>query len=323
MRIFFSIVFLFCIWFSWLHAAPVISQKEMARDLNSILLSRASIETTDKKIPKYIVISRKYLRDLDAFGQKYITPLWVFSLRPELDRTLSYHLRIQQYSLSCEIAALQIILGWLGVVVSEKDIFAGIPIFNFPYTAWGIWGDPDREFVWSYTGSQAKKTGYGIYEKPLAIYAKKYGFATEIINQYTYTGWLNPHKHLVKLLEKIEDKNTHVLLWWDWCTTLANEDGILKSWGKWIIPFFPLPARNTCKWKASDRIMNWKTPDGKQISGLAWEHAFILLGYVGSKSKPTHIIAWDTYTWRHIYSYGEWMRKWSLMQNRSLIISRK
>ena len=322
MRIFFSIVFIFYTCFSWVHAASNISYHDMARDLNSILISRANIDTTNKKIPKYIVISRKYLRDLDAFWKKYITPLWVFSLRPELDRTLSYHLRIQHYSLSCEIAALRIILWWLGIVVSENDIFSEISIFNSPYMAWGIWGDPDREFVGLYTGSQSKKTGYGIYEKPLATYTKKYDLVTEIINQDSYTGWLNAHTHLLKLLQKIEDKNTHVLLWWDWCTSPDREDGILKSWGKWIIPLFPLPAKNTCRLKAVDRIMNWQTPDGKQISGLSWEHAFVLLWYIWSSTRPTHIIVWDTYTWRHIYWYHEWMRKWSLMHYRSLIITK-
>ena len=322
MRIFILIVSLFFIWFWDIYAAANISHKEMARDLNSILLTRTTIDATNTKVPKYIVISRKYLRELDAFWKKYITPLWVFTLRPELDRTLSYPLHIQQYSLSCEIAALRIILGWLGLSVSENEIFVNIPIFRFPYTEWGIWWDPDKEFVWMYTGSQSKKTGYWIYENPLALYAKKQWFATEIINQYSYTAWFNQHKHLVSLLQKIKDKNVHVLLWWDWCTSPSFEDGILKSGGKWIIPFFPLPARNTCKAKESERIMNWTTPEGKQISGLAWEHAFVLLGYIGKVSNPSHIIVWDTYTWRHIYSYGEWMRKWSLMQNRSLIISR-
>ncbi len=55
--------------------------------------------------------------------------------------------------------------------------------------------------------------------------------------------------------------------------------------------------------------------------GLSGEHAFVLLGYIGSPSRPSHLIVWDTYTGRHIYPISEWMRKWSLIQYRSLIIS--
>jgi hypothetical protein len=84
---------------------------------------------------------------------------------------------------------------------------------------------------------------------------------------------------------------------------------------------FPLPARNSCQVSSSKRLMKWITPAGKKIAWLSWEHAFVLLGYVWSIKKPTHIIVWDTYTGRHIYPYSEWMRKWSLLQYRSLIIS--
>lgn len=87
----------------------------------------------------YTAFTRAYLQDLGAFAAKYETPFRVFALRPTVDRSLSYRLRIQQYSLSCEIAALRIILERLGVVVTENEIFAAIPQFPFAYSSGGIW----------------------------------------------------------------------------------------------------------------------------------------------------------------------------------------
>jgi hypothetical protein len=69
--------------------------------------------------------------------------------------------------------------------------------------------------------------------------------------------------------------------------------------------------------------LRWTTPEGKVIDAISGEHAFILLGYIGSLEKPSHIIVFDTDTGRHIYPYSEWMRKWALMEYRSLLIPKK
>ena len=303
------------------HWASKTSNTEMARDLSEILQNRISIESLSGTGRTYMAFTQQYFRDLDTFVDRYATPFRVFALRPTVDRSLSYRLHIQQYSLSCEIAALRIILDRLGIVVTENDILANIPQFPVAYGSGGIWWDPDVEFVGSYTGWQTKRTGYGIYEVPLAHYAKDLSLVTEIINEYSYSGSMNPTLHMMSLLEKLEQPNTHILLWWDWCTDPQSEDGVLAKWGRSILSLFPLPARNPCDRSASSRAMNWITQSGKNITGLSGEHAFVLLGYVGTITNPSNIIVWDTYTGRHVYPYIEWMRKWSLMQYRSLIIS--
>lgn len=175
------------------HAAvPKISHQEMARDLGSLIASRASIDQLSGTGRTYTAFTRRYLSELNTFSQKYVASFQVLALRPTVDRSMGYHFRIQQYKLSCEIAALQIVLSALGIVVTEDDIIASIPQYPYIYASGGIWGDPDIQFVGLYTGSQAKQTGYGIYESPLANYAKIFKLKTEIINQNTYTGTMNP-----------------------------------------------------------------------------------------------------------------------------------
>ena len=306
----------------WLtHGAPRVSSIDMAWDLSRILQSRVIIESLSGTGRTYTAFTRAYLQDLGAFAAKYAAPFRVFALRPTIDRSLAYRLYIQDYALSCEITALRIILDRLGIIVSERDIFASIPQFPFVYGSGGIWWDPEIEFVGYYTGAQTQQTGYGVYEAPIAQYAQSYSLHTRIINQSSYSRWSTRITHMWELLSTLDDPRSHVILWGDWCTDPASEDGFFPKWGKSILRSFPLPARNRCYRSASERILRWQTPSGKQVVWLSGEHAFVLLGYIGKKEKPTHIIVWDTYTGRHVYPYAEWMRKWSELQYRSLIIS--
>lgn len=322
MRRFLFFIFIVCSMVPISYWADIIPTRELAKDLSWLLTSRANIEILQNTGSTYTAFSHRYLNDLEGFTRKYITPFHILALRPTVDRSLAYHLRIQQYRVSCEIAALQIILNKLGIQASENDIISSLPQYPYIYASGGIWWDPDNEFVGFYTGSQSRQTGYGIYEKPLAQYTKIFKLKTEIINQYTYTGTMNPGIHMSTLLGHLNEKNTHVLLWWDWCTDPEYEDGVFQKWWQWIAEFFPLPGRNSCKNIAMNRSLKWKTPGWKEITWLSGEHAFVLLGYVGPLQNPSHIIVWDTYTGRHIYPYSEWMRKWSLMWFRSLSITR-
>lgn len=319
---FLIIICISCIGISSTYATARVSPMEISRDLMNILQwwSQLADMRSESGVDVWL-ISDKYTQDLDIFLAKYSIAFQSLTLRPTIDRSLSYHLRIQQYSLSCEIAALQIILDQVGISVSEADIFGSIPQFPFAYSSGGIWWDPDVEFVGSYTGGQTRQTGYGVYEFPLAQYAQSYSLSTRIINQTSYTGWYDAVSHLSSLLAALDDDRSHVILWWDWCTDPISEDGFFPKWGKSVFRFFPLPARNRCWRSAAERVLIWSTTADREIVWLSGEHAFVLLGYVGRRDHPTHIIVWDTYTGRHVYPYLEWMRKWSLMQYRSLIIS--
>lgn len=112
----------------------------------------------------------------------------------------------------------------------------------------------------------------------------------------------------------------HVMLWGDYCTLSGFEDGILPYTDIYVSKFLGIASVNRCKQGSEARRLVWKTPEGKDISALSGEHAFVLLGYFGDLTDPTDIIVWDTKTGRHIYKTAEWMRKWKLLDYRSLII---
>ena len=253
--------------------------------------------------------------------QHSILPL-VWSYIPSLDITDRYKSYIQKFSLSCEISAVHMILESLDIIRSEISIYD--EILHFPGSlSWGIWGDPDREFVWYITGSQRGATGYGIYAPPLARYVEGLWLSTEILSKEQHTKKLGPHEELIYLLDQIHN-TSHVILWGDWCTNEEYEDGIVSkiTW-YWVEKWIPFSAKNPCSRPSDERIMTWKTNGEKIISGLAGEHTFLLLGYIWPHDFPTHIIVWDTYTGRHIFPYNEWMRKWQLMDYRALRIWRE
>jgi hypothetical protein len=62
----------------------------------------------------------------------------IWKLKPTLDTTLSYTPYLQKYSLSCEIAALSMVLTSLGSPETEDAIIARLPQYPLPYSG-GVW----------------------------------------------------------------------------------------------------------------------------------------------------------------------------------------
>jgi hypothetical protein len=245
----------------------------------------------------------------------------VWKLKPTYDISHRIYPKLQDYKLSCEIAALEIVLRYLGYTTSEDEMIKKLPIYNRPYdTLSGIWGDPDKEFVGYLTGSQRWQTGYGVYEFPIMNIALWYWFDGYSINSISSRSSFDEIQKLSDILGELEAWRW-IILWWDWCTREWYEDGIWalnESWLKYI----PISGKNRCNRDELFRVMYWNTPEWKTIRGISGEHAFVLLGYIGTKSDPTHIIVWDTDTGRHIYPVDEWMRKWRLLDHRSVIIKK-
>jgi len=218
------------------------------------------------------------------------------------------------------------IFGALGHPRTEDAIIARLPHYPGPYDPkTGVWGDPDQEFVGSYVGSQAGKTGYGIYEGAIERFFQteipQEEFRTRAWNEKVRPEGMTNEQHLTYLLDGIKN-GAHVIVWGDWCTDPWQDDGYAKMTKARIGELFPLSGKNICRSYQSPRGMTWKTPEGKRVQALSGDHVFILLGYVGSREHPTHIIVWDTDTGRHVYTTQEWMRKWSMMQYRSFLIER-
>ena len=86
----------------------------------------------------------------------------------------------QEHSLSCEAAALKMVLNFHNVSVSEADIIAKLPFDSTPRSA-DIWGDPDLGFVGNIDGKMGLD-GYGVYWGPLAITASYWKQAKIIKN---------------------------------------------------------------------------------------------------------------------------------------------
>lgn len=83
-------------------------------------------------------------------------------------------------------------------------------------------------------------------------------------------------------------------------------------------------SKNSCLAWGKNRKLSWKTWKNGElvpVEALSGDHAFVLTGWIGDKNNPTHIKLYDTQTGLHTYPTEEWMRKWSLMQNRSLAIA--
>lgn len=86
----------------------------------------------------------------------------------------------QEHSLSCEIAALKMVLNYHGVDVKEQDLLDFLPFdTKESRSKENIWGDPNKGFVGSIDGKMPN-TGYGVYEKPIAELASKYRKAEDL-----------------------------------------------------------------------------------------------------------------------------------------------
>ncbi len=293
-----------------------IKQKVTSSTMKKILKLDASIREGEKTRTGSTLARNALLTIIEREWQAKQFFWWLF---PTVDKTLSYPLTLQKYKLSCEIAALKIVLNALGKNVSEEDVMSTIPQFKDEYNpVTKIWWDPEIEFVGYYTGSQRKMTGYGVYEQPLAMSINGQ-YHTEPWNKDTRPKGMTHKEHLQRLLSSL-DHGWHVILWWDWCTDPRYEDALI-SWDKSLLTkIFPLPWKNICERFGESRKLTWKTPDGEEKIWLSWEHAFVLLGYVWKIENPKYIIVWDTDTGRHTYPIHEWMRKWEMMDFRSLLI---
>lgn len=238
--------------------------------------------------------------------------------KPTLDMTWKYRLSLQKYNLSCEIAAIRIIMETITKkVISEDEIFSHLPTFPGE-KKWDIWGDPDMYFVWDVHGKQSKMTGFWVYALPLHNFLKKKWITSWIYDIFDGRN-ISPSERLTTTLSSL-DNWYHVMLWGDYCTLKSFEDGIIPYTDTYVSKFLGIASVNRCNQSSEKRKLIWQTPEGKDIVALSGEHAFVLLGYFWDITNPTDIIVWDTKTGKHIYQKDEWMRKWKLLDYRSLII---
>lgn len=87
-------------------------------------------------------------------------------------RILDVKIHYQQHRLTCEAAALEMALSYLGVDVDELTLISYMTRDNRPAQVDGgrlvRWGDPARGFVGDPDGHLENYTGYGVYYLPVA-----------------------------------------------------------------------------------------------------------------------------------------------------------
>jgi len=232
---------------------------------------------------------------------------------------------IQEMSLSCEISATADILSFLmSKKIDEKELLKKLSKSQYNklpvYQKWKkYWWNPNEGFIWYIDklpnwikASQRKMTGYWVLEKPIQKIFNNYWFKTLVINKNDYYKNFSEKEHLTLILQNLKIWNM-VQLWWDICTNpkyySGKEHKCFYNWEK--------------TWNKERKISwNYKNKNWNIIeyNGLNWEHAFYLLWFKWNINNPSHIIVWDTYTWKHTYITSEWMRKWWKMQYRSIIV---
>lgn len=320
-------------------------------------LEKIKVSTTDSNLSEIVDDKNRkkiYLSIKDTINPNDIKLVFNFSWKV-LNYTYNYipkfkknfdisskikYKRIQEKPLSCELSVTADILTYLTwKKVSEEDVLTKIEnkyLNVLPYQFdWKMyWGNPNLWFVWfmdyyweksSVKPTQRDMTWYWVYEKPISKVYEAYWFSGEIISKDNYTKDFDRKKHLSYLLKNLERWNM-IQLWADWCTREEFDD--------WTISKYDISqekvdnkvyAKNYCTTTLEDRKIDWYYLEDfkeKKVSWLIWEHAFYLLWYEWWVENPTKIIVWDSDTWYHKYDTEEWMRKWSLMDYKSIIIKK-
>ena len=247
--------------------------------------------------------------------------------------------RIQARPLSCESsAAADIISYFTNKNIDEFEVYDSMAKdMDFISTKSSdniFWWDPNKWFVWhidyywdnkNIKPYQSKYTWYWVYEKPVAEVFEKYDLETIIINKKDHDDSFWEEEHLKFILNSLKSGKM-VQLWWDWCTDPKYEDWVYESanFSQTDASNYKT-ARNSCSTFFNNRTLTWFYRDNWKLrihKGLSGEHAFYLLWYEWDISNPEKIIVWDTDTGYHKYDTVEWMRKWGMMDYRSIVISK-
>lgn len=311
-----------------------------------------TVNTDIAKIENDTKNKKYYLKIIDTFNEnnisinvKYKNKIYVHNYRYIPVYPKNYNKsdkiiikRLQKKPLSCELSVTSDILTHLKWTnITENDVLNNINktyLNRLPYNYEDkiFWWNPNEWFVGyiDYYGekkdikpTQRGMTGYWVYEKPIALVFEKYWFKYEIINNENHNESFTYKEHLTYLLKNLVKWNM-IQLWWDWCTRDEYEDWTIdkKDINDEKIKN-KISAKNYCASTMDDRKLEWYYIENYKFvkhTGLIWEHAFYLLWYEWGVDDPSKIIVWDSDTWYHKYETEEWLRKWELMNYRSLVI---
>ncbi|MFA5916619.1 MAG: hypothetical protein WC850_00110 [Candidatus Gracilibacteria bacterium] len=310
------------------------SNSKLATIINDKVNKKLYLDIVDKTNNFNIDIFFNYKGETRKFTYKYDP-----KFKENLDILNKIKIkRLQKRPLSCELSVTADILTYIkGYKITEDKVFEKIDntyLDKLPYTYENrlFWGNPNKGFVgyMDYYGdnnlikpTQRGLTGYGVYEKPISEVYDLYGVKNDIITKDNHNDSFTANSHLTFLLKNVA-KGNMVQLWGDWCTREEYDDGTIdKMQINQEKVNQKIYAKNYCPTTLNDRKVEWYYIEDYKIkkhTGLIGEHAFYLLGYEGGVTNPTKIIVWDSDTGYHKYDTIEWMRKWSLMDYKSIVI---
>ena len=146
---------------------------------------------------KYSIIESEGVNILNGtfLTQKYTAS---FTTQNEITK-LEVPSFLQKYTLSCEIAALRMVLSYRGITVDEDALLQKIG-FDPNGKNGNVWGNPYVGFVGNIKGKQMVN-GYGVYWEPIARAANNYRYSKSFEN------WT-----INNLTESIQ-KSTPVIVW--------------------------------------------------------------------------------------------------------------
>lgn len=319
--------------FNWV-ADVSTSNSKLATIINDKVNKKLYLDIVDKTNNFNIDIFFNYKWETRKFTYKYDP-----KFKENLDILNKIKIkRLQKRPLSCELSVTADILTYIKwYKITEDKVFEKIDntyLDKLPYTYENrlFWGNPNKWFVgymdyyWDNNlikPTQRWLTWYGVYEKPISEVYDLYWVKNDIITKDNHNDSFTANSHLTFLLKNVAKWNM-VQLWWDWCTREEYDD--------WTIDKMQINqekvnqkiyAKNYCPTTLNDRKVEWYYIEDYKIkkhTGLIWEHAFYLLWYEWWVTNPTKIIVWDSDTGYHKYDTIEWMRKWSLMDYKSIVI---
>jgi len=307
-------IIILIIFIVWIFIYTFANAWEEVNHSNKSSFIKTKIEYLKKKIKLEKIIKLHKYKKLESNKKNYPEML-------DISNKMKYK-SIQKKSLSCELSATADIISYFEnkkvnedfiEKVLEKSYYNKLPetirwvrVWWYPnsWYVWYIWKEPSWE-----DAEQYNYTWYWVLEKPINEIFKKLNYKTKVITKNNYSKNYTKQKHLTQILQSLNAWSL-VQLWWDYCTKSEYEDTSKK---------------NNCKYIDYERKLTWYYKKDKKLlkyEWLIWEHAFYLLWYKWGVNNPTHIIVWDTKTWKHTYPTKEWMRKWDRMQNRSIIIKK-
>ena len=71
---------------------------------------------------------------------------------------------------------------------------------------------------------------------------------------------------------------------------------------------------------ASGKDISWRTETGKKVKAVYGEHARLIIGFAGTINKPTAIILHDPIYGTIRMSRENFLRDWSLLDNKAVVI---